>query len=143
MSTSLEAPVTEPVAEGFKGRWGYHPCDLETFRTLKRLHKAFWEHVQKQVAQERWDAKQPQNRQGERPTFCDLFKVGTTLIYNIPTDGSSPVGHWRRDTEGHKIRKVFNLCRFPSKTPMKELGQTELDQISEWASILDKWETGI
>ena len=27
----------------YQSRWGYHPCDYETYLKLRRLHRAFWE----------------------------------------------------------------------------------------------------
>lgn len=45
-----------------RGRWGFHPCDYETFKKLKALHKEYWRAVRQRSAWFAWEAKQPQNR---------------------------------------------------------------------------------
>jgi hypothetical protein len=45
-----------------KSRWGYHPCDYETFMRLKKLHKWVWEQRYAYARWRRWSRKEPQNR---------------------------------------------------------------------------------
>jgi hypothetical protein len=46
----------------FPSRFGFHPCDQETFLKLKRLKKLFWQAVYAHTAWERWARKRPKNR---------------------------------------------------------------------------------
>lgn len=59
--------------QSFKSRWGFHPCDYETFRKLKAIHKWFWEFLHDYAAWQRWDRKFPKNRRGTEPTYCPEF----------------------------------------------------------------------
>lgn len=45
-----------------QNRFGYHPCDYETYQKLKTLHKAYWKAVYGLAEWFRWQAKQPHNR---------------------------------------------------------------------------------
>lgn len=130
--------VTEPVATGFKGRAGYHPCDRDTFLKLKVLHKAFWENVRKQAAQERWDAKTIY-RQGPRPEICEIFR---TTRYYVPVELEPDLkgNRMRRHTEGHAIRKVYLLAKNAQPEPCKEFTAEELSQIDKWIEQLTLWQ---
>lgn len=46
----------------FQSRFGYHPCDKETYLKLKRLKKVFYEELKRFADWNRWNRKQPQNR---------------------------------------------------------------------------------
>jgi len=46
----------------FQSRWGWHPCDYETFVLLKRLYAAHLRALRRYAAWERWRRNQPQNR---------------------------------------------------------------------------------
>ena len=46
----------------FQSRWGYHPCDYETFRKLKFLHGIHQGAVRMAHAWTRWHRKDPHNR---------------------------------------------------------------------------------
>lgn len=45
-----------------QGKWGYYPCDWETYRKLKELNMAYTKAMHEKAAWERWDRKEPQNR---------------------------------------------------------------------------------
>jgi hypothetical protein len=46
----------------FQSRWGWHPCDYETFALLKRLHGLYWRALRQHATWQRWKRKMPQNR---------------------------------------------------------------------------------
>lgn len=55
--------MTEIETKGVvQGRYGFHPCDKETYRKLKVIHKVYWQAVFAMAAWKRWDRKEPQNR---------------------------------------------------------------------------------
>ena len=43
-------------------RWGFHPCDHQTFLKLKELKKLFWLATYQYGAWRRWERKLPKNR---------------------------------------------------------------------------------
>ena len=45
-----------------QGKWGWYPCDRETYHKLKKLNMALTKALSKKSAWERWDRKEPQNR---------------------------------------------------------------------------------
>lgn len=46
----------------YQGRWGFYPCDWETYRKLKELNKALTKARHQKAAWERWNRKMPHNR---------------------------------------------------------------------------------
>ena len=59
----MNATATSRFAHVHKGRWGFHPCDKETFDKLKELNK-FYVQAHQRAAFERWERKEPHNRKG-------------------------------------------------------------------------------
>lgn len=49
-----------------QSKWGFHACDIETFRKLKKvkaaLNQAYLQYLRDDAALSRWSRKQPQNR---------------------------------------------------------------------------------
>lgn len=71
------AAAVAPASE-FKGRWGYYPCDYETYREIKELHRFAYKDLRATLRRKRWLAKLPYNRRGPEPKA-----VGTTHdLYN-------------------------------------------------------------
>lgn len=50
----------------YRSRWGFHPCDYQTFVKLKKLHKRFWEIQHASAKRVRWECKTV-HRHGEEP----------------------------------------------------------------------------
>jgi len=50
------------VQNVFQSKFGFHPCDKETYLKLKVIHKVYWESVFRLAAWNRWNRKHPQNR---------------------------------------------------------------------------------
>jgi len=46
----------------YQSRWGFHPCDYQTYRKLKFLNLAFLKAVRQAHAWVRWKRKDPHNR---------------------------------------------------------------------------------
>ena len=51
----------------YRSRWGYHPCNYETYDKLRRVHKAYYEGLRVLSRWRRWRAKLPHNRRGPEP----------------------------------------------------------------------------
>jgi len=45
-----------------QGKYGWYPCDRETYHKLKKLNMALTQAIRKKSAWDRWDRKEPQNR---------------------------------------------------------------------------------
>jgi len=76
----------------FQSRWGFHPCDYETFQLLKKLNFHF-ERARRRFAEwKRWKRKLPHNRV-LRSTIRDAAgrKVGTEILGPRPEPVLSPV----------------------------------------------------
>ena len=54
--------TTTATVDVFESRWGFHPCDYQTFRKLKFLKKCFFQTLRDEADWERWARKDPQNR---------------------------------------------------------------------------------
>lgn len=137
----------------FASKWGFHPCDYQTFSKLKALHRAYWEAVYGLGDWFRWNAKQPQNRVHRRkikdamgrvsgketvgpwnePTYCPIF--GTPTHKNI----------WLtmpQHLKDHGIIADYQNARMPKASPdqvvplnLSDERINELyDQLQEWSA---------
>src|SRR5262249_41336028 len=64
----------EPTVTTCKSRWGFHPCNYETYLKLRRLHKAFWEGRRLLARWQRWSARLPKNRAGPEPAVPAVYR---------------------------------------------------------------------
>lgn len=46
----------------FQSRWGFHPCDYQTYRKLKLLNQVYRQAIRLAHAWARWKRKDPHNR---------------------------------------------------------------------------------
>ena len=74
MNTMTETKV-------YQSKWGYHPCDQETYKKLRKLNQWFLE-AQRQAAEwNRWSRKDKQNRVTRKFTRNDQGqKIGCEII---------------------------------------------------------------
>ena len=100
----------------FRSRWGYHPCNYETYRKLRKLHKAYWEGRRLLAKWHRWKAKRPHNRTRPEPVVPDVVKqvCASSIVHE------------------------FQSARHPVAEPeqVRKLG-IKLDQIDAWIAQLD------
>jgi hypothetical protein len=125
-----------------QSRWGYHPCDYETFLRLKGLHARYWRALLGYAAWRRWQRKEPQNRvlrewirdaQGRRighrivgprpePPLDPLFCVRAQVVSHIAADGSlarEGTVVERVSFHDHGIPAAYRLARMPAATPQE------------------------
>lgn len=57
-----EVVEVAPASAVHKSRWGYHPCDYQTFLLIRKIHKAYRKAQRQGGSLKRWLRKQPQNR---------------------------------------------------------------------------------
>lgn len=105
--TRIRKVRIETVAtEAYKSKWGYHPCDYETYQKLRKINYVRYLSVKMQASWNRWRRKEPQNRVirkwtknennqktgyeiiGPRPepARCLVFSDKWNLIYAIEHD---------------------------------------------------------
>jgi hypothetical protein len=65
----------------FQSRWGFHPCDYQTYRKLKLLNRVYLQSVRMAHTWARWKRKDPHNRVIRRRIRNDK---GQTIGYEPP-----------------------------------------------------------
>ena len=98
----------------FRSRWGFHPCDYETYCKLKFLNLAYQKAVRLAHAWRRWQRKDPHNRVSRRRV---RNSEGWTVAYEppvpLPEPKSCPVFSQKvfekrhGDQRGHFSREGF------------------------------------
>lgn len=74
----------------YQGKYGFHPCDLETYRKLKVIYKVYWESIYRGAAHWRWTAKQPQNRVQRFQKGSDGKRVMLAVPKPLPEPSLTP-----------------------------------------------------
>lgn len=74
-------------AQTFQSRWGYHPCDYETFKKLKLISKAYRKAIVMVSRWKRWKRKDPKNRVIRQKIRNDM---GQVIGYEQPTPMPEP-----------------------------------------------------
>lgn len=98
--------------KGIKGRWGWYPCDYETYRKLKRLNFLAFQCLRRLGEHARWERKDPKNRvirtrNGPRRDGHPLLVVGP-----LPEPVLGPILR----VTANAIAADYRLARFPSDT---------------------------
>ena len=144
----------------FRSRWGFHPCDYQTFRKLKFLNQVYLRAVRLAHAWERWKRKDPHNRVVRRHVRNEK---GQTIGYELPVPLPEPIicpvfsqkvferrhvdkkGIFSREgfmeekvvTDGHWIPAAYASARQPVADPaeVRPLAHTsaELEELCERA----------
>jgi hypothetical protein len=71
----------------FRSRWGFHPCDYQTYRKLKFLNQVYVQAVRRAHAWARWKRKDPHNRVMRRRIRNEK---GQTIGYEPPVPRPEP-----------------------------------------------------
>lgn len=71
----------------FQSRWGFHPCDYQTYRKLKLLNQVYRQAIRLAHAWARWKRKDPHNRVLRRRIRNEK---GQTLGYEPPVPRPEP-----------------------------------------------------
>jgi hypothetical protein len=144
----------------FPSRWGFHPCDYQTYRKLKFLNQVYLQAVRLAHAWVRWKRKDPHNRVMRRHIRNEK---GQTIGYEwpvpLPEPKTCPVfsqkvfeqrhvdkrGNFSREgfieekvvMDSHWIPATYALARKPVADPaeVQPLHHTlaELDELCEQA----------
>lgn len=120
----------------FLSRWGFHPCDYETYLKLKKLKKLYWASVSANAKWHRWDRKQPQNR-----FYWEPIPEGFSIRDFKRKRGSQPIPEPKRCSEKFcYILDEFNKAKTPRGNikDVVPLGVTT-EQIDHLLEVVEKW----
>src|SRR5258708_7722439 len=80
-----------------RSKWGWHPCDYETYRLLKALHRLCDQARRQCAAWRRWRRKRPHNRILRRAVIDEQGnKVGGEVVGPRPEPELTPLFCHRR-----------------------------------------------
>ena len=113
----------------FKSRWGFHPCNLELFLKLKRLHRWYWQTVYEFHRWHRWWRKEPQNRIGPEPKFCPSFVEDKTWFKPVQIRGENGVKVYPKTVVDHGIVDLYQAARMPQVEPVPPFDAETLEKI--------------
>ena len=125
----------------FESRWGFHPCDTDTFRKLKAIHKWYWQTLKDSAAWERWNRKLPKNRvirkytrdaAGNKvsseivgpqpePRVCPTLEREAMLYHSVPWDSK-----WVQDYQRARMPKATKDEVIPLIHSVDEINQMYL-----------------
>ena len=112
-----------------RSRFGFHPCNKEFFLKLKYLHKRYWETLRAFHCWHRWNNKEPQNRNGDEPSYCTEFV--TTQFWRKPVTrkGENHFKLYPRTVVDHDVVRLFNVARVPSTEPVEPFSKDQVERI--------------
>jgi hypothetical protein len=142
MNYPLEVKAEQKV-ESYEGRWGWHPCDYQTFRKLKLLHKYYWITVRKFSNWKRWDRKDPKNRVIRQWDTDEKGRPYRKVIAEIPEPKYCPFfvysKYGRLMLTDHKIIENYRNARYPvAKDAVKPLSLS-VAQIDKMLEEVEKY----
>lgn len=120
----------------FKSKYGFHPCDYQTFRKLKAIHKWYWKALRDIADWERWSRKLPKNRVIRR-WIRDKYgrKIGFEIVGSKPEPKCCPF--FAR--HNHEWIEDYQIARRPRpKDDVKPLHHT-VDQIEQMYLRCSNW----
>jgi hypothetical protein len=132
----------------YEGRWGFYPCDYETYRKIKLLHKWYWEAIRDWANWCRWERKEPQNRVIKRKVKDSKGNtVGREVVGPKPEPVVCP--HFLRNgkpspwygVESHGLGTYYAMARYPKKTAeeVKHFGSHELKRLMDLYDKVVSW----
>jgi len=150
MTTIQNAQKNKFNQNTYQGRWGYHACDFDTFKKLKKLYSFYWKALRRNAEWERWNRKEPQNRILRKWYRNENGqKTGFEIVGPKPEPQRYPVfGKLNFVPEGcHALNSMgieaaYAIARYPYATPddVKSIGLTP-DQIDNMLAHLEEFES--
>ena len=131
---SIEKDPVENMSSQTKqlqSRFGFHPCDKETFLHLKYLHKHYWIALRQFHRWHRWFRKEPQNRHGPEPNLDKCFVEDRVWLKPKSACG---IKVYPKTVVDHGILERFAAARKPSAEPVEPFTESELAHIAEMYS---------
>ena len=136
-----------------EGKYGFYPCDYETYLKLKKLHKWYYQTLKDYARWYRWNVKEPKNkfyweprlnktdkkvrsnRPIPEPIYCSVFVLRPGRVLHNAVDDLNIIAAYKNarmpkanpDDVNHGIQ--FNLHRMARKSDGKwiDLNYKELE----------------
>lgn len=114
--------ITNPAQQVFQGRFGYYPCNYETYRKIRAIYSHYWQALHSYGRWTRWNRKEPQNRVSYSRVRNDKGQVvGKVLVGPVSEPQRSNVFYtvrgFRRKCEhaliDNGISECYNMARMP------------------------------
>jgi hypothetical protein len=123
-----------------RSRFGFHPCDYQTFRKLKTLHKRYWQTVKAFAEWKRWDRKEPQNRVIRKWNRDEKRrKIGFEIVGPRPEPKYCPFFVNRFWTEDHGIIEAYQQARRPVKEDEVQPLNLSVEEIDRMYQEVESW----
>lgn len=132
-----------------QSRFGFHACNYETYKKIKKLYGFYWKALRRNAEWERWNRKEPQNRilrkwyrneKGQKTGFeivgpkpePQRYPIFGTLNY-VPKGGHA--------LKAMGVVDAYLTAKHPYATPeaVKPLGLS-VEQIDNMLAHLEKFE---
>lgn len=137
------------VNKSYESRFGFHPCDYDTFIKLKKLKKYYFQALYRHAEWQRWDRKAPQNQVIRRYKKNDK---GQRIGYEIVGEKLQPklypvfgelrfVGKGNHALNDMGVLSAFDSARRPcSSSELVTPLNITIEQIDNMLSHLEKFE---
>jgi len=123
----------------FQSRFGFHPCDRQTFLKLKALKKYYWQTVRDFHRWWRWQRKLPHNRCGAEPEFCDLFVENKPWHRPRRVHGQDAIRHFPRTLVDRGVLAWHAAARRPQSEPPPLFDEKTLQEIDQLFAAATNW----
>ena len=119
--TTHEDKNMSTVNKQNRSEYGFHACDREFFGKLKYLHKRYWETLRRFHQWNRWNNKEPQNRIGPQPKYCDAFVTEDTWRKPVTRHGEQHFKWYPKTVIDHAVIELYQAARIPAADPVPPL----------------------
>lgn len=113
----------------FQSRWGFHPCDYESFTKLRQLHKWYWETLYDFHRWHRWWRKEEQNRTGPEPGYCEVFVEAKPWFKPVRFHGEPGSKVYPKTILAHGVLELYRSARIPRPEAVPPWDAEVLDRI--------------
>lgn len=132
-----------PIKPVFRSRWGFHPCDYETYQSLRRLRFLWFRTLRRLAAWHRWNRKRPHNRVLWRRVRVDGRPVGweRAAPWNEPAVPAFMVEQrWGERSLAHGwVDVLYRDAKRPSAEPREAWTVGQVAQIRALLAELEAW----
>lgn len=134
--------MSEPQV--FESKWGWHPCDRDTYHMLRRCNHLRLLAWHQDAKHDRWARKNPKNRIKRKPVFDKKHrKIGYTDPEPVPEPS---LAHrdlkltLTKDTGVADIHRNYIRAKYPKSSPETVMPLTKSkEDIQEDLKILEDW----
>jgi hypothetical protein len=113
-----------------QSKYGFHPCDYETYKKLKFLHKHYWQTLYDFHAWWRWERKDEDNRKGPEPSYCSVFVENKSWWKKKRQGGNDSVVYLPKTVVDHGIVELYHKARMPQSEPLEIFSEETLRKIN-------------